>query len=100
MHQKSLEESAQQFAAQSQALKEEFEKLISQRKVLSAEFNSVLDRYKKIDDDISQQEIKLKYECNGKLLEVRKYLEEEQLRRNEKLSILDILKDDNNDLVS
>jgi chromosome segregation ATPase len=100
MHQKSLEESAQQFAAQSQALKEEFEKLISQRKVLSAEFNSVLDRYKKIDDDISQQEIKLKYECNGKLLEVRKYLEEEQLRRKEKLSILDILKDDNNDLVS
>ena len=99
-HRASIEESSSKFNAQSRALKEDFDKLIGERKLLNGEIARILSDYKRIDDDIAKQQLKLRYECNGKLLEVRKLLEEEQNRRKEKLSILDIINDDAGNIIS
>ncbi|MBQ2584269.1 MAG: hypothetical protein II568_03740, partial [Erysipelotrichaceae bacterium] len=100
LHIDSLNESSAEFAAQSKALKESFDELISQRKALNGEIASIVREYKRIDDDIAKKQLQLRYECNAKLLEVRKLLEEEQSRRKEKLNILDILNDDANNIIS
>ena len=98
MHKLSLEESAAKFTAQSRALKQDFEDLINERKALNADIAFMVNEYKKFDDEIAEKQLQLRYECNEKLLEVRKLLEEDQQRRKEKLNILDILKDDAEDI--
>ena len=100
LHETALKESADRFSEQSKALKESFDSLIRDRKILNAELASLVSEYKRIDDDISGKELELRYECNEKLLEVRKVLEEEQNRKKEKLSILDILNDDPGNIIS
>ena len=66
----------------------------------NGEIASIVREYKRIDDEIAKKQLQLRYECNAKLLEVRKLLEEEQSRRKEKLNILDILNDDANNIIS
>ena len=93
-----LKESAEEFAKLSAELKQDFEKMVSDRESLLADINSLVDKYQEIDNDINRSELELKYECNAKLLEARKLFESEHSRRKQKLNLLDIMKDDSEDI--
>ena len=93
IHQNSLNQSAKEFKELSDSIKEEFEQLVASRKGITREIADLHERYKLIDDEIAQDELKLRYECNSKLLEARKMFEEEQSKKKEKLNLLDMLND-------
>ena len=98
MHEENLIESQQEFKRLSDSLKQQFDRLVSERKALGRTVGDLVNHYRSIDDEIAQDELRLKYECNAKLLDVRKLFEKEQNRKKEKLSMLDILNDQDVDI--
>ena len=100
LHNKNLEESSSDFKKISDDLKKEFDALLEKRNALSDKVTALVERYKKIDDEVAQDELELKYECNEKLFEARKLFENEHSKKKEELSILDILNDDFVDVLS
>ena len=79
-------------------IRQEFESLVKEKKSIDAELADLVNKYKQVDDEVAQEELELKYEANARLLAVRKIFEEEQNQKKEKLSILDILNDDDVDI--
>ena len=98
IHRQNLDESFSEFNNISENIRQEFEKLVSEKKALDADIADLVNKYKQVDDEVAQEELELKYEANARLLDVRKIFEKEQTIKKEKLSILDILNDDDVDI--
>lgn len=92
-HQDNLAKATSEFNQLSNELKKEFDQLIGKRYSLPRELNAIISKYADIDNEIHKDEIALKNECNSKLFEMRKLIEDEYSRKKEQLSSLDILKD-------
>ena len=98
IHRKNLDESSSEFNEISENIRQEFESLVKEKKSIDAELADLVNKYKQVDDEVAQEELELKYEANTRLLAVRKIFEEEQNQKKQKLSILDILNDDDVDI--
>ena len=98
LHQDNLKESAEKFEVLSNNLKDEFDNMVTQRGVLLEDIDELVNRYQEIDNEISRSELELKYECNERLLDARRLFEDEQTRKKQKLSLLDIMSDDSEDI--
>ncbi|MBQ3295639.1 MAG: hypothetical protein IJH00_04055, partial [Erysipelotrichaceae bacterium] len=100
IHEKNLAESKRKFNNISATLKSEFNDLVDRRKVLDYQMKDLIDRFSVIDNAIADEELKLKYESNSKLLGVRKLFEEEMTKKKGRLSVLDAFADEDHNLFS
>ena len=100
IHEKNLAESKRKFNNISATLKSEFNDLVDRRKVLDYQMKDLVDQFSRIDNAIADEELRLKYESNAKLLGVRKLFEEEMTRKKGKLSVLDTFGDEDKNLFS
>ena len=98
LHEGNLKQSAQEFKEISKKFKHELDELTSKKSILDSDFAKLAAEYKKIDDDLCQSELKLRYEANVKLLELRKIFENEQNKRKERFYGLDVLSDEDVDV--
>ncbi|MBO7676565.1 MAG: hypothetical protein J6S49_03520 [Erysipelotrichaceae bacterium] len=102
IHEKNLSESKRKFNNISATLKSEFGELVDRRKLLDYEMKRLVDEFSRIDNSIADDQLRLKYEANSKLLGVRKLFEEDMAKKKGKLSLLDAFSDeeDTNNLFS
>ena len=75
---------------------------VDRRKLLDYEMKRLVDEFSRIDNSIADDQLRLKYEANSKLLGVRKLFEEDMAKKKGKLSLLDAFSDeeDTNNLFS
>ena len=100
IHEKNLAESKRKFNNISATLKSEFGELVDKRKILDYEMKRLIDEFSRIDNSIADEELRLKYESNSKLLGVRKLFEEEMSKKKGRLSVLDAFSDEDQNLFS
>ena len=96
LHKRSLAESSDHFKQISADLKAEFDALVAEHQAISKELAYLVNRTQDIDNEIAQDELRLKYEFNSRLLDVRRLFEDEQDRKKQKLDILNIMGDGSN----
>ena len=89
--QEDIRNSSAEFSRLSAGLKAEFDELLRKRNALSSDVSVLVSRYKNMDDEIHQDEVRLKYELSRRILEARKLIEAENNRKKEKLNMLDIM---------
>ncbi|MBR5754498.1 MAG: hypothetical protein IKX97_01565, partial [Erysipelotrichaceae bacterium] len=92
IHEENLKNSLDDFNQSSDNYKKEIEKLLFTKSELDNELSALLEKNRIIDEEIVEEELKLKYQCNTILFEARKLLEQRQNEKKKELNKLDIMK--------
>ncbi len=92
MHQDSLKSTLNEFNQLTANLKQEFDSLLARKADLALELDGLVEKNRKIDESITEEELRLRYECKQMLTDAHKLLEQRRSKRKQELSHLDILK--------
>ena len=91
--QESLNRNNSEFMAATQELKSEFDDLLGRRSTIIDALAGLKRKFDNVDERINISKANLKDDYNAKLMEIRKMLLDQENRKREKLSILDIMND-------